>query len=175
MPLNELTPQRQAEIAAIVDNLKLSASVFYPEDSLQDLIKATIANVQIKEYDFKGNRRIRGAVFRKSEKYERPVIAVNSNQSDRSKTFTLAHEFAHYILKHNPKENYFIDDLPFDGSSAMQDEGEANFFASVLLMPKEEFARLDQPFVTDAKLADYFGVSEGVVKVRREWIRRNDF
>lgn len=175
MPRNILTVDRQAEIVSIIEAIQLSTGLSYPTNSLKDIIKATIPDVLIKEHDFGGNSHVKGAVFRKSEEYVQPIIAVQSRQSAGSKTFTLAHEFGHYMLEHNPSQNYYIDDLPFDGSSIMQDEGEANFFASVLLMPKEEFIRLDQPFVSDKKLADYFGVTEGSVRVRREWLKRNGY
>lgn len=174
MPLNKISSQKQEEITNIIANIQLAYG-FYPKISLKDLIKATIPDVLIKEHDFGGNPHIKGAVYRKSDKYERPIIAVQSNQSSGSKTFSLAHEFAHYILKHNPQENYYIDDRPFDGSAPMQDEAEANFFASALLMPKDEFERLDQPFVDDKKLADYFGVTEGAIRVRREWLKQNGY
>jgi Zn-dependent peptidase ImmA (M78 family) len=175
MPLNKLTPQRQEEISSIVSNLQLSIGLFYPKNSLKEIIRAFIPDVLIKEHDFNGNAHVKGAVFRKSEDYEQPVIAIQSRQSPGSKTFTLAHELAHYVLKHNPQNNYYIDDKPFDGTAVMQDEGEANFFASVLLMPKDEFQKLDQPFISDEKLAEYFGVTEGAVRVRREWIERNGY
>ncbi len=173
MPLNKITFQRQREIEDIVHSVLLNTGLSYPENSLQDIIKAYIPDVSLVEDDFGGRRNVRGAIFRKSEKYEHPLIAVQANQPAGAKTFALAHEFAHYVLKHNEKDNYFIDDRPFDGSRPMQDEGEANFFAATLLMPRDEFSRLDQPFVTDSQLAERFGVSPAAARVRREWLNSN--
>lgn len=174
MTKNYLTRERQEEITQIVDNLKLTTGMDYPANGLQEIISASIPGVRIKEHTF-GNPHIKGAVYRKSEQYDTPVIAVQSKQSARAKTFALAHEFGHYILPHNPKENYLIDDRNYDGSHVMQDEVEANFFAQVLLMPKNEFERLDKPFVSDTKLADYFGVTEAAIRVRRTWLERNGY
>jgi Zn-dependent peptidase ImmA (M78 family) len=175
MAQNKLSLQRQSEIVDVINNLKLSLNMTYPEVDLKKIINGAIPGVQLKEDDFNGNAHVKGAVFRKSKKYTQPVIAIQSNQSPRSKTFALAHEFAHYILDHNPAVNYFIDDRAFDGSKVMQQESEASFFAQTLLMPKSLFESLDQPFVGDKKLADYFGVSESTVGVRREWLKRNGY
>jgi Zn-dependent peptidase ImmA (M78 family) len=175
MPANAITLRRQEEIVDIINNLKLQTGMTYPEYGIKTIIKASIENVLVKEDDFSGNVHIKGAVFRKSREYGQPVIAIQANQSPRSKTFALAHEFGHYLLKHNPDSNYLIDTREFDGSRGMQDEGEANFFAMSLLMPKGEFKKLDQPFVDDGQLAKYFGVTESQISVRREWLRKNGY
>ena len=175
MPLNKLSLSRQEEIIDFINNLKLSIGMTYPETPLKTIISTAIPGVLIKEDNFGNNHHIKGAVFRESKDYKVPVIAIQSVQSARSKTFALAHEFAHYMLNHNPKLNYLIDDRTFDGSATMQNEGEANFFAQSLLMPKALFEKLDKPFVDDRKLADYFGVTESSVGVRREWLKRNGY
>jgi Zn-dependent peptidase ImmA (M78 family) len=173
MPLNRISIQRQREIEDMVHSILLSTGLSYPENSLLGIIKANIPDVVLVEDDF-GGKDIRGAIFRKSDKFRHPLIAIQANQSAGAKTFALAHEFGHYVLNHNEKDNYFIDTRPFDGSRPMQDEGEANFFAATLLMPKDEFLRLDQPFVTDAQLAERFGVSPAAARVRREWLSSNN-
>ena len=175
MTTNYLTPERQEEITQVVENIKLDVGLDYPENSLKSIIKHYIPDVLIKESDFNGNRHIKGAVFRKSKEYAHPVIAIQSHQTKASKTFAMAHEFAHYVLDHNPEQNYLIDDRTFDGSSVMQDETEANFFAQTLLMPRQEFEKVNFPFISDEKLAEYFGVSEGAIRVRRQWLERNGF
>ncbi len=175
MPANPLTKQRQAEIATIVENILLSVRKFYPNDSLIQIIESTIPDVHITETTFDGQTNIRGAIFRKSKEYERPTIAINSAQTNGGKNFAIAHEFGHFMLGHGGDANFYIDDKPFDGSETMQNEGEANFFASVLLMPKEAFLKLDLPFISDEQLAEHFGVSVSAIGVRREWIHRNGF
>lgn len=175
MPVNKISQKRQQEILDHINDIRLQTGMTYPQDSLKSIIKGSIQDVLIRESDFNSNSHIKGAVFRKSKEYNRPVIAIQSNQSVQSKAFALAHEFGHFTLNHNPDSNYLIDTREFDGTKAMQDEGEANFFAMSLLMPKNEFQRLDQPFVNNKQLADYFGVTEGQVSVRREWLRSNGY
>jgi Zn-dependent peptidase ImmA (M78 family) len=173
MPLNRISLQRQKDIEELVQSIFMSTGLSYPENSLQDIIEAYIPDVKIVENDFNGKVAIRGAIFRKSKDYEHPLIAVQSRQSAGAKTFTLGHEFGHYVLKHNDQDNYLIDDRPFDGSTFMQDEGEANFFAASLVMPREEFLRLDNPYTNDDQLAARFGVTPTAVRVRREWLNSN--
>jgi Zn-dependent peptidase ImmA (M78 family) len=175
MPLNKIPYDRQVEIESKVQEILLNTGLSYPENSLIEIIKAYVPDVSIVEHDFNGKSNIRGAVFRKSDLYQHPLIAIQSKQSAGAKTFALGHEFGHYVLDHNTDDNYFIDDRQFDGSKGMQDEGEANFFSAALLMPAEEFLKLDQPFVTDVQLADRFGVTPTAVRVRRDWLSKNGY
>lgn len=175
MPANPLSLERQSEIAAIVEQILLTANKHYPHDSIISIIEAAIPGVRITETDFDGKANIRGAIFRKGKDYDKATIAINKTQSPGDKTFTLAHEFGHYMLGHDGPSHFYIDDKAFDGSEQMQKEGEANFFASILLIPKEQFQKLDLPYVTDAQLAERFGVSESMIGVRRRWIASNGF
>jgi len=174
MPRNKVTIHRQKEIEETIEHILLRSGLSYPENSLIDIIKATIPDVTIVEDNFNNRPSVRGAIFRKSNDYAHPLIAIQSKQSAGAKTFALGHEFGHYILEHNESDNYLIDDAAFDGSAIMQDESEANFFAAALLMPKDEFLKLDQPFVSDEQLAERFGVTTAAVRVRREWLNRNE-
>jgi Zn-dependent peptidase ImmA (M78 family) len=175
MPLNKLSLERQKQIVDLIDDLRLSLGMTYPENGLKSIIRQAIPNVVLKEDDFKGNADIRGALFRESAEYDKPLIAIQSRQNKAAKTFTLAHEFGHFLLGHNPLHNHYIDHQVFDGSKTMQDEGEANFFAMELLMPKSDFVHIDVPGIADSKIAEYFGVSENSVRVRRNWLMRNGY
>jgi len=76
------------------------------------------------------------------------AIAVNLSQHANRQRFTIAHELAHYFLKHTEGEDHL--DRKFtvlrrdENSSTATDENEiqANYFAACLLMP-EEFLRRD--------------------------------
>lgn len=175
MPINKINKTRQREIVEAINSILIDTGMSYPEYSLKAIIKEAIPGILIKEDSFRGNKRIKGVVFRQSKEYSKPLIAIQSDQPNRAKSFALAHEFGHYVLDHNPHSNYLLDTRVFDGSPTMQDEGEANFFAMSLLMPKDKFAKLDQPFVSDEQLAEYFGVNETNVRVRRDWLRVNGY
>jgi Zn-dependent peptidase ImmA (M78 family) len=76
------------------------------------------------------------------------AIAVNLSQHANRQRFTIAHELAHFFLKHSEGEDHL--DRKFtvlrrdENSSTATDENEiqANYFAACLLMP-EEFLRRD--------------------------------
>jgi Zn-dependent peptidase ImmA (M78 family) len=76
------------------------------------------------------------------------AIAVNVSQHANRQRFTIAHELAHYFLKHNEGEDHLdwkFTVLRRDGNSSTatdDQEIEANYFAACLLMP-EEFLRRD--------------------------------
>lgn len=175
MPANKIPISRQQSIVDVINNLLMDTGMSYPEYGLKKIIERVIPGVLIKEDDFNGDKHIKGAVFKKSSEYRSPLIAIQADQPRRAKTFALAHEFGHYILNHNPHSNYLIDTREFDGSRTMQNEGEAHFFALSLLMPKDKFVKLDQPFVNDRQLADYFGVTEANIRVRRDWLGSNGY
>ncbi|PIZ55628.1 hypothetical protein COY23_04550 [bacterium (Candidatus Torokbacteria) CG_4_10_14_0_2_um_filter_35_8] len=102
---------------------------------------------------------------------KKKIIFVNTQDCPNRQTFTVAHEFGHYILKHNPNK-YGV--LPrwagILGSSPV--EREANFFAANLLVPDEMLKKamdkyaLDNSEVSIALLAKMFGVSREVIKIR---------
>lgn len=175
MPVNKISLRRQREILDEINAIRLDTGMTYPQNTLQEIMQRYVPDVLITESNFNGNEHIKGAVFRKSPEFDRPAIAIQENQPARAKNFALAHEFGHYVLKHNPDSNFLIDTRKFDGTDAMQDEGEANFFAMALLMPRDEFEELDQPFVSSKRLAEYFGVTEAQVSVRRDWLRSNGY
>ena len=92
---------------------------------------------------------------------KRTIIGVNANHHRNRQRFTIAHEFAHYILHdsqpfHIDKINVgFIrrnrDSKSSEGTDV--EEKEANLFAAELLMPKQ-FIDSDMLNLGDAEAAD---------------------
>lgn len=169
MGKNYVTPKRQAEIDELLAQIQLTTGKAYPEDSVIDIIKAYIPNVAVVEHDFFGDKHTRGAVYKESAAYKKPLIVVQKKQTKEAKTFTLAHEFGHYSLGHVGSANFLIDNKAYDGSPTMQKEAEAQYFAASLLMPQEEFIPL-MDIMSTKELAKRFGVSESAAKVRKAWL-----
>ncbi len=167
--LNYIPRTTQWAINSLIDDILLMTDKAYPEDSVLDIIKAYIPGVMIVEDDFGGDSSTRGAIFKKSDEFERPLIAIQKNQTKQAKTFSLAHEFGHYSLGHLGDANFMIDKETYDGSEHMQNEAEAQYFAAALLMPTEKFTKL-APYLTVSQLARRFGVSESAVRVRKAWL-----
>ena len=100
---------------------------------------------------------------------ERAVIEVAVNDHPNRQRFTLAHELGHYVLEHNP---VFTDADPH-GFETPRDinEGEADYFAAVLLMP-EEWVRKDWINLQNAaRMADLYSTSPQAMWYRLEELR----
>jgi Zn-dependent peptidase ImmA (M78 family) len=94
------------------------------------------------------------------------IIGVNKLHSSRRKRFTIAHEFAHYIL-HRSDKNYFVDTVFFRDENITSIEYAANAFAAKLLMPDEYIKRaIDRNILSLVDLADLFDVSLLALKNR---------
>lgn len=95
-----------------------------------------------------------GIVGKITFELDKAVISINPNENTyRSRRrFTLAHEFAHFILHSNEGEREFIDmsDTMYRTDASNDYEIEANHFAACILMP-------DSSLLEDAeRLVAYF-------------------
>lgn len=85
---------------------------------------------------------------------DKAIISINpfENTYSSRRRFTLAHEFAHYVLHSNSGEREFIDmsDAMYRTEASNEFEIEANHFAACILMPEisivEEAERLIKYF-----------------------------
>lgn len=125
------------------------------------------SNIDIVNFDL-GND-VSGVLVVKQAK---GVIGINPSDSEQRKRFTVAHEFAHYVL-HRQSSELFIDDEPKvyfrDQKSSKGEyykEIEANTFAAAILMPehfiKEEINKIDSEYIDEEaiiKMASQFQVS----------------
>lgn len=166
---NYVAPMRQHQINQLLEDILLKTEKSYPEDNLLGIIKSYIPAIEVIEHDFNEDRSIRGAIYKKSNEFIRPLIVIQQRIKKEAKSFALAHEFAHYVLNHPGDANYMIDKMDFDDSKEMQKEAEAQYFAGALLMPLEKFTKL-MGIMSVSQLAQRFGVSESAVKVRKAWL-----
>lgn len=94
------------------------------------------------------------------------LIVYNSAvRSEGRKRFTVAHEFAHYLLHRHQQDRFECgtDDIETGDNNGRDIEAEADVFASTLLMPLDDFRRQvdGQPVSFDllGHCADRYGVS----------------
>ena len=94
------------------------------------------------------------------------LILYNSAvRSEGRKSFTIAHEFGHYILHRHERDQFNCgnDDIETGDGNERDIESEADTFASTLLMPLDDFRRQvdGQPVSFDllGHCADRYGVS----------------
>ncbi|HMO77940.1 MAG TPA: ImmA/IrrE family metallo-endopeptidase [Candidatus Paceibacterota bacterium] len=151
-----LTPTSKKAIETIATNLLKSAG----QDSVPINLKEIAKLVGLKVELFPFPDEIDGLL-----KKEMAVIGINEHKHPRRQRFTLAHEIGHYVLGHSMNvNNDLIDDHFTDSTSAT--EREANFFASVLLMPAVLIKESCKKDINIKKLAEEFEVSEQAMTIR---------
>lgn len=102
------------------------------------------------------------------------TIYVNDEDPPNRKTFTVAHELGHHILKHEPDKYGVLPRFanPTDTNSNNDLEKEANCFAANLLVPERMLKEIMNKYnlsKSDANLlSKMFGVSKDVMKYRLE-------
>jgi Zn-dependent peptidase ImmA (M78 family) len=170
-----LSKERQNEIDRIIASVVMTTGKTYPDDGLIDIVSSY--GVGVIDFDFgKDSARIMGAIkFPEPDKgIKRPLVLVNKDKPDTNKTFTLAHEFGHFKLKHAEEGSKFR--LDYDFSTSEEDlthETEANYFAGSLLMPKDKLLDIVATTSDLNEVAKYFGVSRKALDVRLQWISQN--
>ncbi len=107
------------------------------------------------EFDFSNNN-ISGVIDK-----EEKSITINKSQSYKRKLFTIAHEIGHLCLGHKAVVDYRLFTSNYD-----REEYQANLFASMLIMPKEEVAKAWRKHKNLEKLSDKFEVSKSAVAIR---------
>jgi hypothetical protein len=102
------------------------------------------------------------------------IICNDADVSEGRRRFTLAHEFAHYLMhRHlNPDGIYCSDDEVLRGEGEAI-EREADTFAASLLMPLDDFRRRIDPYAKPSfdnlgACAERYGVS--LIAATRRWL-----
>lgn len=173
--MSRLDVTEQNAIDAKIATIKAKTGKNYPNNSLLEIIHAYLPELEVKEFDFgEDSSKIKGAI--KYPDGSNPVILINEKQiTETGRNFTLAHEFAHYVLHEKQEKFRFRLDL-FDykaDTTKSKQETEANYFAASLLMPKNEFEELSKLTSDKTKIAEYFGVSVPAIETRIKWLNQN--
>lgn len=127
---------------------------------IQKLIEAN--GIEIK-YDDTLTSNQSGYLRKYNEKW---VIGVNDKHNRKRQRFTLAHEFAHYVL-HRDDNDIFEDEIFFRDNNLTSIEFAANEYASKILMPESLVRENIIAGETDIEdLAEKFNVSVLAMKNR---------
>jgi Zn-dependent peptidase ImmA (M78 family) len=159
---------RYAKIERLVDSLLEEHHISRPAVPIEKLVKKL--GIDVKEGDL-GD--VSGLLVRTGV---RATIGVNSKHLEVRRRFTIAHEFAHYML-HTGISAHYDRDYRVNYRSAESSEAtnveeiEANFFAASILMPKPFLDRDDALQALDsdrevAKLATRYNVSRHAMSLR---------
>lgn len=126
---------------------------------------------KIKGEDLDG---IDGMLIANKDRSKWLILYNSAMSSEGRKRFTIAHEFGHYLLHRHQQDQFECgsDVIEVGNGSERDVEGEADLFASTLLMPLDDFRRQvdGQPASFDllGHCADRYGVSLTAVALR--WI-----
>lgn len=165
-----LTLDDQKRIDAAIQDLQLKLGFSYPEMNILDLAGA--AGVQVYETDLTDLGASGLIQYEDDEQKTKPRIYLNIKMSPERKVFTLAHELGHHFL--HKGEKWRLDKLDYSqDDQATKEETEANYFAAVILVPKELLLYRKSKGDSIDKLAAYFHVSVPVIKNRLRWIGVN--
>lgn len=95
------------------------------------------------------------------------VIGVNKRHNTKRQRFTLAHEFAHFVLHKDDGNNSFEDEIFFRDDNLTSIEYAANEFAAAILMPQNLVEECINNDISDIEeLANKFDVSVIAMKNR---------
>jgi Zn-dependent peptidase ImmA (M78 family) len=101
-----------------------------------------------------------------------PTIYIKKSLNMERQRFTLAHEIGHYVLHKKEGVDFRVDNLDYSEEDTIQ-ETEANYFAGVLLLPRNILLKAKENGLSKGAIAKIFGVSETVVDVRLRWVMKN--
>lgn len=163
-----LNIEKQTNIEKLVDQVRLDTGLSYPENGLLEIAdRLGVEVVSAALPDFKG-KKVKGFIRWNDEGEYKAKIYLNANQSDTTKTFTLAHELGHFLL-HKDVHNFRID-LDYSVDDQDNQETEANYFAASLLVPQEKLIKALNDARNLKEVASLFGVSIPVIENRLKWL-----
>lgn len=165
-----LTLERQKQIDAHIESIRLNTGLSYPDDSLLEIAKAL--GVAVVELDLPEN--INGAVqYQNDNGQDEAKIILNKSFPLQRKVFTLAHELGHFVL-HKGEMRFRLDKIDYTEKESIK-ETEANYFAASLLVPKDKLIKIlmTAEGIEHEIIANYFGVSTPVIENRIKWVISN--
>lgn len=129
-----MTPQKAAEM--ILEGYKIESESAIP-------IVKIVKDAGFTVFATKMDSKIYGLIIMNDESKERfgsdKVIIVNNNNTFKRKRFTIAHEFGHFLLDENSRNNYkYYNEYEKDGVEN-ETEQKVNHFAAELLTPSKKF------------------------------------
>jgi Zn-dependent peptidase ImmA (M78 family) len=175
--------RRRNYIRAKVESLLHESGVTEPEVPVEKIARRHGIEIRSQPIDEEG---VSGFLARRPG--QAAIIGVNSNQPEKRRRFTVAHELGHFFLHgeqgqqevHVDRTHQFSVKLRSPASSRGDDieEVEANLFAAELLMPtrfiEHDFARQSIDLSDDdeaaAALAERYGVSTQAMSIRLAYL-----
>ena len=98
------------------------------------------------------------------------VIKINAKHHIKRQRFTMAHEFAHYILHKDDQGKFVDEEIYFRKDHDSPIEYNADLFAAKLLMPEDLFRQaINEDGVKKiSELSELFNISKAAIAIRAE-------
>jgi len=170
-----LTKDRRDKIKDVIDDLNIEQDLSFPENSV--VVAADRLGVPVKIAKFK-DETIAGLLdYGDQENDIGPAIFVSSQDAEKKRNFTIAHEIGHLLLHaDNGAGRLKVDrhDVQNLKTKSITEE-EADYFAASLLVPGHRLkeimfkSRMHKWDLINF-CSDYFNVSKSVISNRLKWI-----
>ena len=153
--------------------------------NVEDIIELAKKNGHIEGYQVDIEKIInnhKDLVLRKDDKLKSTVsgylkfkegkweLGVNSNHHVKRQRFTMAHEFAHFVLHRDERGTFEDEEIYFRKGNDSSIEFKADEFAAALLMPESLFKKaiIEDGIKKITELAELFNVSTLAIKHRAQ-------
>ncbi len=170
----KLNSAKQNSIDKVIEDLLVATGFSYDKNNILELAQKLGLKVMTTIF---GDKSIRGYINSAN------TIYINAEDTPKRQDFTLAHEIGHYKL-HGNGHRERIDRYDYSHISNKEEreekekeETEANYFAASLLVPANKLKTLITELGRDLNirlLANYFNVSEAMLRIRIKWVLSND-
>lgn len=106
----------------------------------------------------------------KDKELDKWIIKVNAKHHQRRQRFTMAHEYAHYILHKDDQGRFVDEEIYFRKDHESPIEYNADTFAAELLMPEYLFRKAisEDGIKKINELSDLFNISKAAIAIRAE-------
>lgn len=155
--------------------IKIVKEKCFIKDKYKINIEALInsdSNIELK-FDDEMESSISGSLIKDKEN-NKWVLRVNSKHHPKRQRFTMAHEYAHFILHKDTRGSFVDEEIFFRKDKSSSIEYNADKFASELLMPEDLFLKaVREDGIKDVKeLSNLFEVSAMAVKLRADELKK---
>lgn len=143
-----------------LDPQVLAAHVRVPVVELRELRKHGLSEKALRHLMNKGSREFSAALF---ECGNQRLIVHNTVHSSERRASNIVHELSHILLKHLPPKQIIQGGCRrWDASM----EGEADWLAAELLVPRRAAVELARQEVSEVEAAKRYGVTIGMIRWR---------
>lgn len=163
--LREDEPTSLKDVESILEMAQKEGYIDNYEVNIEEIIKSNDEIVLVKDSEMEPSM---SGSLSKDKELGKWVIKVNAKHHVKRQRFTMAHEFAHYILHKDDQGKFVDEEIYFRKDHSSPIEYNADTFAAELLMPHDAFKRAisEDGIKKINELAGLFNVSKAAITIR---------